>query len=829
MTSLVSANWWRLPVALQQRDQWCIAGPDKSPYLQGQNGLYRASSTQGPWHSFETACRLAGHYGVNIGFILTKEDPFTCIDMDVKDVYSRNRKGEPFTEHELTTNQQLEQFQGTVAFAASYTELSTSGKGLHTWVLGNIGEGKRSKGIEVYSQERFIVCTGQPVSEVVYHRLNGVVIPIIREQRQLPIADGTEILNALSANFTERKSIELVEVDATKTDDEIWRLATQANNKDKFIALCEGNWKNYSFPSQSEADLALLSMFTFYSKSNEQCRRMFKQTAMYRENKGDRYIDRTLKTIRGRQAGEQAASNAGAQLAASLLARFEQDREQGTGGDPASPVRQHSDFQEVEDLAVHAPAIAGSAEVRQALMQIDQAQFTKAAPNNVVDYVPPEVDGLEWPPGLTGAVAGFVYQSAPRPVKEVAIVAALGLMAGILGKVYNVGQTGLNLYVILIARSAIGKEAMHSGIGHILRSDAGMALRPFVDFNDYVSGPALVKGVSGNPSIVNISGEWGRKLKRMADDQRDGPMTQLRTAMTNLYQKSGAASVAGGLSYSNKEQNIDAVSAVSYSMIGETTPGTFYDSLTLGMMEDGFLSRFNIIEYDGERPPENKDQVFEVPPRVAETLKMIAGHVQRQVRDPTCIQVDITPEAKEMLDAFNVKCDNEIRNAHDDETIRQMWNRAHLKAIRVAGVLAAADNHISPAIQKEHAQWALKLIEKDVASMERKVKGGDVGSDDSSRVKKLHSVLVDYLKGNVSKGYKVDERMIRDGIVPRKFLAARVGQASAYRNHRLGTSAALDHTLRTAIDSGSIMEVDKTKAIELYNYHGRCFRILEID
>ena len=810
MTQLVGADYWRLPVEMQQRSQWCLAGPDKAPYLAGPSGLYHASPVKGPWLDFETACNYAAQYGVGIGYIITSDDPYTCIDMDVKDIESIDKKtGQPFPQNMWTTHYDLAFYSGIVQFAQSYTELSASRKGLHVWVKGDIGAGRRGKGIEVYSRERFIVCTGIPVSEVHYDILNNIAIPKLFQTKQLPIANGDLIIENLAKELGLAESqIVLEELDAELSDTEIWKRASVAGNAEKFQELCYGRWQQYGFPSQSEADLALMSMFTFYTKSNEQCRRMFRQTALGQRSKAtknDVYLDRTLQIIRARQAREAATNDHGAALAQGLLANMRQEPPQAPQQDKVDP--------NVRDYVLH----------------LNQAQHTESTPN-IVDYTPPDVAGLEWPPGLVGAIAGFIYQSAPRPVKEVAIVAALGLMAGITGKAYNIGQTGLNLYIILIARSAIGKEAMHSGIGHILRSPCGHVLTPFVNFTDYASGPALTKAMESFSSFVNVSGEWGRKLQRMADDRRDGPMQQLRTVMTNLYQKSGAASVMGGLGYSNKDQNVNSVNAVAYSMIGETTPGTFYDSLTTTMMEDGFLSRFNIIEYAGERPKENKNQLLQVPQQITDTLANIASHCVGIVGSPNnnAIQVQLSPEAQNKFDKFNEYCDDKINEAGPDESIRQIWNRAHLKAIRVGGVLGASDNHVNPVVTEEHAEWALKLVKKDAYSMLDKVQGGDIGIDDTSRFRKLQAILEDYLKGKIAKSHNIDPRMLADGIVPRKYLQTRTAQVRCFQNYRLGATLALDHTIKTAIDSGYIMEVSKDKAVELFGYHGRCFRVLEI-
>ena len=818
MISLVSAKWLRLPKEMQDRPQWCIAGPDKAPYLVSSTGLYRASPVTGPWLDFETAISYAEQYGINIGYVLTPTDPYTCIDLDVKDIESVDKDGLPIPPDKWTTPEQLYTYEGLVQACESYTELSASGKGLHIWVKASLAQGRRGGGIEVYSSERFIVCTGTPVSNVKFFNFNNVIIPILRACVQNPIYERQELVDNVVNSFTTvHSTIDLVEVEQVLSDEEIWNKLSNGGNSEKFLGLFKGLWKNYAFESQSEADLALMSMFTFYSKSNEQCRRMFRFSGLGKRDKAvknDVYLNRTLKEIRARQERESSAARHGESLAKGFLANL-----------AATQLPQQTAPTNIElptNAAETVADLVGS-------MQVQKVQVLNEAINEPL----PEVPGLEWPPGFVGALAGFIYKSAPRPVKEVAIVAALGLMAGILGKSYLVGQSGLNLYIILVARSAIGKEAMHSGIGHILNSgdQAGGAATTFVNFTDFASGPALVKACEEKHSFVNVAGEWGRKLKRLSlEDGREGPMQQLRTVMTNLYQKSGPSAVVGGISYSNKDQNVESVTGIAYSMIGETTPGTFYEALTSSMMEDGFLSRFNIVEYTGERPPPNEHPITTLSPALGNALFNISTNSARMNQYRQTIGIKIEGESARIFDEFNKKCDKNINIAGEDESRRQMWNRAHLKAMRIAGVLAASDNHIVPSIEVHHANWAIDLVMKDIKQMNAKLNSGDIGFDDEARFAKFSAVLKDYLvnKQVTNKSYDIDPRMQKDGIVPRKYLQARTASLRSFTVHRLGATAALNDCIRTAIDSGYIIEADKSKAIDAYNFHGRCFRVLDL-
>lgn len=819
----------RLPEELKLLPQWALAGASKAPQSVDANGkLYAAAVTRpSEWLSFDAACywayvfrehvtthidkkgREITQVGMNIGFILNEADPFTCIDLDVKDAVSNPDEPDVWTPPE-----RFDFYWRIVEHFNSYTELSRSGKGLHAWVKGKIGRGFRRDGIEIYSQERFIICTGAIV-------LNRPV-----ENRQMMLD------NMVTQMRPAPKEFHLEELEPVEDDWSILERAVNAGNSEKFCALWSGKWQQLSFPSQSEADLALMSMLAFYSESNSQCRRLFRESGLgqrEKATKNDKYVNYTLTLIRERQARELKADISAIIQSAETVQKLaaEEIRKLQYGAEAAN-VGASSPFGPVAPrnvTSLHVPG-QGDPSLAHAPAEVTAASLAPVS----AGVVSAGENGIPWPPGFAGKIAQFVYQSATRPVKEVAIVAALGLLAGIAGKAWHIPQSGLNLYIILIARSAVGKEAMHSGISAIIKacSRDNPMFHKFVDFTEYASGPALTKACVANPCFVNVSGEWGRKLKRLAqEDGRDGALQTLRTQMTNLYQKSGPTAIVGGIGYSSTDNNVASVAGVSYSMIGETTPGTFYEALTETMMEDGFLSRFLTIEYDGKRPDEN-EYTLETPDiALTKALNNLATQADLMIAKDYSMAIGRTEESAKLMKEFNLVCDRHI-NETDDESRRQMWNRAALKSLRLAGLLAVADNWMTPCITREHIVWAQDIIMRDIAVMQRRLESGDVGNGDKAREKKIIMVLKNYLSKPLPPSYSVPEAMRENGIVPRNFIQIRISNASSFTTHKLGANRALDDALASLISSGYLIETNRDKMIDVYSFHGKAYRIVRL-
>lgn len=727
--------------------QWCLC--DKNLKIPLNIHLEAISVHDIPQLQPYTVVReIADSSDMGYGFILTENDPFSCIDLDIKDELNDEEK----------QNRSI-RFQKIFETFASYSEVSRSGNGVHIWVKGKVPKGRRRDGVEVYSNERFIICT---------ENQTGPWVAI--EERQ-------ELLNILVSEMgpSDNQQSNLVEKPQKIPDEELCEMATNAANGKKFTDLFSGHWRQYHYPSQSEADLSLMSMLTFYSESNEQCRRLFRYSELGKRDKAmcnDVYLNRLISVIRNRQELEQI---------------YLKDAEETS---------------------------------RRLVQKINEEQ-----------QVTQKSEDLIWPPGFIGGLSKHFYRNSYRPVREVSIIAALAIMSGICGKSWNINGTGLNAYYILISRSGIGKDGLYDSINALIEQmerDGAVYMNQFLDHNDYVSSQALIKGILEKPCFLNLWPEIGQVIKDMAGfGSHSTNSRNMRKLLTQLYSRSGKGSIVGGMRYSDKSNNIDGVSGISYSLIGETTPETFYESLTDEMMENGFVSRFLCIEYRGNRPQANKTEKVTLNNELSSYLSQLSLSATDLINRNVVVDITIDPVAKKYLDDFDSECDKQI-NANTDEGIRQIWNRAHLKVLRIAGLLAVTDNYMIPVITEIHAQWAIYLINMNTKVFLDRYENNEIGMvTDNTRHSAFKTAIKQYLRGE-PKWLSARSDYIRDGLFDRIFLNNVLSKKACFKNHRLGATRAINDTLEEMINCGVIMEIpimdDKTRK----GFRGKLYQILDL-
>lgn len=722
-----------IPPELRALPQWVCAGNDKIP-INPRTGKAADPSDPSTGGTFAEAV----HCGMkHIGFILGLNDPFAVIDLDnpferiVAGVKSEIREGDP-------------DFPAALEIAArhskiyqafeTYVELSQSGKGVHLVMKGVIPCGVRRDKVEIYANQRYIIFTGNMLRNSTVNDCQENLSELFRQIGSLVDDSG-----------------ELIEEEPTQEDSFVWAMATRASNAEKFIGLCQGTWGEMGYPSQSEADYALLSMLSFYSRSNEQIRRMFRQTRLAdrtKATKNDVYLNRSLRRIRAREAPI---------VDISALAFIPTPK-------PPEPAPKPD--------AVALDAIPGQ------------------AGNPHGNY--------SFPPGLVGDVCQYVLSSAIRPVPEIALAAGLALCAGIAGRSYNISGTGLNQYIILLAKTGRGKEGAASGIDQLIaavRQGIPMADQ-FLGPAAFASGQALVKVLDSRPCFVSILGEFGLTLQQICDPQEKGPLLMLKKVLLDVYAKSGFSKILRSSVYSDSDKNTKIVQAPNVTLLGESTPDTFFSGLDVSHIAEGLIPRFSIIEYKGERVPKNPN-AFHPPgePLVAALGQFITVAVTTQQNHTVC-PVRLEPEARTILDALNDEADRRI-NANASDVEAELWNRAHLKGLKIAALVAAGVNPHAPTITGPVAAWAVAFVRREIGGVMERFHNGEVGDGEAKQESELRRLFKHFQELTPAQRgkYRCPDGLLDRQVVPFQYLNIYTRRLACFKNDRRGAGRALADTL----------------------------------
>jgi len=156
----------------------------------------------------------------------------------------------------------------------SYCEISPSGTGIRFIAKGAPPypagkDGSKKGGIELYQARHYLTITG--------HRLEEYPATIETRTGELNEFYNRHLGTGENEPDQPRESPQPIML----TDDQIIRLASEAANSKKFMALMKGDISGY--PTHSEADQALCNILAFYTTSKGQIDSIFRRSGLYRE------------------------------------------------------------------------------------------------------------------------------------------------------------------------------------------------------------------------------------------------------------------------------------------------------------------------------------------------------------------------------------------------------------------------------------------------------------------------------------------------------------------------------------------------------------------
>jgi hypothetical protein len=773
-------NYQLIPFEMRHYPQWIVwkfedvnNKKTKVPYnIKG----YRASVTNPQsWNSFDEVTQAVNNGFDGIGFVLTENDPYAFIDLD------HTEDQEEFSKQQtIYTN-----------FIDTYAELSPSGKGLHIIMKGRLPQGRRRGSVETYSSQRFMTMTGN-----VYNSRH-----IENCQNKLDT-----LFNSLGKSD---KIIQLADEQQHYADNELFEIAYNAENGQKFYDLYNGHWQDY-YSSQSEADHALINILSYFSRNQEQIARMFRASALGKRQKAMRedYVGKMIKRSFDNYI-PPVDIGAMAENVKNALA----DTEQNKAGNLNLQLMTLAEMFPTQIAPIDAP-----------LPDLSKTNMSYS------EYAL-DVDFENIPNGLIKELARFIYAQSPRPVKAISTMTALALMSGICGRSYNISGTGLNNYFVLLAPTGIGKEGISKGINKLINTILPQQplAKTFVGLGELVSGISLLRYLSEETQCcLTVQGEFGMTMQRMTGRNATPNMLQLRKIILDLYGKSGNGEIMRSTVYADKQKNISEIKAPSFTMLAESTPSTFFDALSDGLVDEGLISRFNIVECTAKRPPLNKHHnKVEVPKDLKDYFLNLASNCLTLNATDQVIDIEMTTEAEQVFNAFDKFCDDEINNS-PEESYRQLWNRGHLKSLKIASLFAIGVNIYKPVIDKEQALYAIQFVRESIQQMYNRYSNLEIGVDSVSFEKRTLDLtyVVGYILINSKTTNFGNDEMKKDYVIPYKLLQSKCASRKSFKsNEKGGVAQNLKLAIQDLVDAGYLVELKPHVLKEKYNYSGKAWTI----
>ena len=449
------------------------------------------------------------------------------------------------------------------------------------------------------------------------------------------------------------------------------------------------------------------------------------------------------------------------------------------------------------------------------------------------------------PPGILGELADFLYRAANRPVPEIALAGSIAYLAGVTGRAFNVSDTGLNQYVLLVAGTGRGKEGARSGVQKFIAHATGNSWHDFDIPNqlpilaeymgpaDIASGQALIRNIGKQRSCASFVGEFGYTMQRISHPRASSSDVMLLKVLLDVFMLSGEHSVLEPTVYSDKANNTEAVDSPAFSLYGETSPGTLYEGASVRMIANGFLPRFLPIFYEGPRVPQNPEAATALPTRamVKRFAELVTFCTSMNARNEA-VKVEIAPEAVPFI-APRGEVDTHADAIINDEAMSvvttELWNRAHLKTLKLAALVAVGREHKHPVITLADAQWAYAVVKHGIVALTDKFDAGEVGSttDDATQKKVLAATVRKYLVSEyqaLGKYCRASRSMHADHIIPLSYLQASLLQNKAFVNDRRGANDALKRTIQSFIDAGDLQELGRGD-MQKYGKRGQAYAI----
>lgn len=325
-------------------------------------------------------------------------------------------------------------------------------------------------------------------------------------------------------------------------------------------------------------------------------------------------------------------------------------------------------------------------------------------------------------PGALQDVVEFYNKNALVNQPEFAVMAALAFGSVVLGRnTVTEFDNYSSLYFVGVGESGSGKEFVRTTVSHLLRE---VGLKDLLGPENMTSEGALLSYMMVRPKMVLLTDEFG---KRLIDDR--GGQNHMKegvyTAYLSLFSQLGGLWQPTGYSTMSKTKEETAaimqrlVERPALTVVGTTTPSTFFKAIGGGDVSSGFMSRFIIVQSKG---PIQKQRIRTSKKKaVSERLRKWAKLMSSRAADPEeemLLMVDQAAIVDPFVVEFSDKAHDLLEEIEEERVERmneltgfglnELFNRTRELAMRLAMIVAASDDY--DRVQVRHLQWAWDYV-----------------------------------------------------------------------------------------------------------------------
>jgi hypothetical protein len=321
-------------------------------------------------------------------------------------------------------------------------------------------------------------------------------------------------------------------------------------------------------------------------------------------------------------------------------------------------------------------------------------------------------------PGVLGDVVTYSAATAIKLQPQFDVQTALAIGSVAMGRRFvtdNHNMTGL--YFLNIGKTGSGKEHANTVLEDILEAADAIHLR---GPNGYTSAPGVISTLKDKPTHVAVIDEFGSMLSSAGargNQHKKDALVMLMEAFgrqTKTLRNVGYATLQ--MTEGQKKALDVEIKSPSITLIGMTTPETFYEAIGGKDVASGFLNRFLIVESHRPRELSRTPAMIDPPKSVTDWVKAAAtatadsGNLSGDNGHefpPTPILIPFSKKARDLLREY----EQHLNDWQDKLPPVQadMLNRTREVAMRLSLIVAHSlgDREITV----DAMQWALDYVD----------------------------------------------------------------------------------------------------------------------